>query len=349
MPPLDHQLKENKPFLLRELLYGPPKTKKTWWACKAAEAGFNVILLDCDDGAHILSQIAPEARHRIANINIVDTLTDPVACKFTTLALAGRIFLWDEQDKDRVIMPANRNMEHSFYYINANKLTRNDILVVDSWTKLVKSLAWRWYKENGIDITSGEQAKSTNWDGYRWSGEMASWMVRQLKALPCHVMVIGHKSVYEKYKNEVINGKKVSSVEWQRTQIVSTSGPHGMTIASDFSDILQFYLVGSIFKIDTTPYADADGGSRLIPPKVWRWEELQFVDICNMVGIPVPDNAPPQEFAKWYDIGDKIDLGGIEITPDVKPSAKGVIATTSLLSKKPKSATFNNLLKKEAK
>ena len=50
MPTLEAKSNEESGMLLRELFYGPPKTRKTWLAGTAAEAGFNVILIDFFDG-----------------------------------------------------------------------------------------------------------------------------------------------------------------------------------------------------------------------------------------------------------------------------------------------------------
>ena len=43
--------------LLRALVYGPPKSRKTWWVTKLAEAGFNVLLCDIEDGAAVAGNL----------------------------------------------------------------------------------------------------------------------------------------------------------------------------------------------------------------------------------------------------------------------------------------------------
>lgn len=295
MPYADEKFDTDDPdVLLRLLLYGPEKSKKTWLACAAAEAGFNVILLDCDDGAHILKQLTHEARKRIFHLNIVDMITRPVASEFVARFLSGKEFIWDETDKTVCLTRKALKDDHKYVECNIANLTKHDILILDSWTKITNSLVWRWYYENNVDISSGEQAKKSDWPGYRWCGALASYFLRQMQAVTCHSIVIGHQTVYEKHKKVNIGGKEQDVIEWSRTQIKSTSGPHAMTVGTDFSDILRFYFSGDVVKITTKAEKDMLGGARLIPPGVHKWEDLQFGKICEMVGIPLPVDVPRQ-------------------------------------------------------
>ena len=59
----------NNDNLARLLIYGPAKTRKTWFATKAAELGFNVILIDTDYGFHVTQNLTPEARRRIYHLD----------------------------------------------------------------------------------------------------------------------------------------------------------------------------------------------------------------------------------------------------------------------------------------
>lgn len=280
--------------LLRLLLYGPEKSKKTWLACAAAEAGFNVILLDCDDGAHILKQLTHEARKRIFHLNIIDMIERPVAAEFLARFMSGKKFIWDETDKTVCLTKKALKDAHKYIECDISNLTKYDVLILDSWTKVTNSLVWRWYYENNVDISSGDHVRSSDWPGYRWCGALASYFLRQCQAVKSHSIVIGHQTVYEKHKKVNVGGKEQDTIEWSRTQIKSTSGPHALTVGTDFSDILRFYFVGDVVKITTVAEQDLLGGTRLIPPKKYNWKELQFSNICGMIGIPLPVDAPPQ-------------------------------------------------------
>lgn len=274
MPQLDKRL-EDKDMLLRELVYGPAKSKKTWWVGKAAEAGYNVLLLDGDDGWHILTQIKPEARKRIQVMDLNDDLNKVNFSTFMARLLKTGTIVWDEEKKKSAKLNPNANCVS----IDLNKMGKHDLLVVDSWTALIKSLMWQYAIENTIDLS---EADKSDWDFYGWGGRLALWMLDRLASLNCHLVVIAHATIYEKRSKD---GKKVIS---QKRQIISTSGPNAMQIPSKFSDVLYFYPKGSAFKIDTKGTDEADGGSRLVPPGVYNWDDLQFVDLIKAAGLDLP-------------------------------------------------------------
>jgi hypothetical protein len=278
MPQLDTRLKQND-MLLRLLNYGPAKSKKTWWVGKAAEAHFNILLLDGDNGWHILKHTKPEAQHRIRVINVMDDLNRVVFAPMITRLVKSGKMNWDEVER-KVQFSANDNC----IAIDLNKLGRFDILVIDSWTALVTSLMWQYAKENSIDLS---EADKSDWDFYGWGGRMALWIASRLTALPCHLVVIAHATIYEKRSKD---GKKIIS---QKRQIISTSGPNAMQMPAKFSDLLYFYMHKSAFKIDTKGTDEQDGGSRLIAPGVYNWDELQFIDLIKAAGMEAPTADNP--------------------------------------------------------
>lgn len=264
-------------MLLRVLAYGPAKSKKTWWAAKAAEAGFRVTLLDGDNGWQILKQIAPEAQSRVEVIDLVDTFKASVFALALTQLLKDGKLVWNENTGTS----ARMNPDKATATLDLELMNHEDVLVIDSWTALVWSLVLRYSKENAIDLTDPEKADR---EFYGWGNSMVKWMLNQLQSLKCHVIVIAHATVYEKYTG---TGKNLKLV-MQRRQPISTSGPNAMQMASKFSDVLYFSVKGSSYKIDADGDNDKDGGSRGLPPKMYNWEELQFKDLCAAYGIPLP-------------------------------------------------------------
>lgn len=287
MPTLNDQLASKQ--ILRELIYGPAKSKKTWWACAAAEAGFQVFLLDANRGYAILQQLSPEARERVFILDIADELTNYAASAFATLFCKGQPFAWDE---------ANKTPTHTGHIgariIAPRALNRNCVLVLDSWTDIVTSLALRYHQQNNIDIAKPEELDKRSFFG--WTGAMASWLVTALVALPCHVILIGHWAQYEKIKR-VQEGNKIKEIPlYERRQIVSSSGPNAMTIPGKFDEVMYFYNHGSAFKIEVEGHKDADGGSRRIPSRTYKWEELQFGTIANIANVTLDPELPHVEF-----------------------------------------------------
>lgn len=282
MPSLEQQLDEQ--VQLRLLIYGAAKTKKTWWIGTAAEAGFNVLLLNGDKGANILSNLSPEAQKRVYVLNVYDDSNRAVFAEFMTRFLKGVPFNWDEQARKFAIKPGDTTIR-----IEPLNLPANTVVANDSWTALAWSLAFRYCLENAIDLSDAERQ---DWDGYRWTGALATWMMQQWKKLPYHTITVGHQDNYEKRSKD---GKKI---EWSRMQIKSTSGPHAMQLAKDFTDILYFSVRGSAFQIDSGASHERDGGSQIVPPKTYQWNDLQFKDVCKLAGIPLPQHVEPLNFAE---------------------------------------------------
>jgi hypothetical protein len=148
---------------------------------------------------------------------------------------------------------------------------RDMIFGFDSYSAFVRSLALQFSIENGIDLSD---AKKTEWDGYRWCGALATWTMQELQTLPCHQVMIAHQEVYEKRTTD--KRTKHTTVDWTRIQVKSTSGPHSMSMAQYFTDLLYFYIQGSVTQIDTRAEKDRDGGCRNFEPKLWQWDTLQM-------------------------------------------------------------------------
>ena len=336
MPQLEDVLQNT---LLRSCAYGQAKRRKTWWALTAAEAGFNVLDLDLEDGSSIGRMISPEARKRISVVKCHDQMKGAVASIFFATFLRGDRFIWDEQSYESIIFPNAATEGHSFFILDPRKLTSNDVVIIDSWTSNAISLMRQWFGENKIDITTAQQAANSNWDVYRWANALADWELSQLHALPCHVIMLGHANQYDKMKTTVDNhGKKVQVVESSRTQMFSVSNPHATKIGKTFSDIFYFEMFGNDVMIDTSSKPDRDGGSRIIPPGNYKFDDFSFKQVCQIAGIPLPVDAAPSEGWQW--IGSKQELMAVTQV-QAKPKKQLAIpsvgaqpaAMTSLLSK----------------
>lgn len=300
---------ESHDMLLRILAYGNAKTKKTWWAGKCAEAGYNVLLIDGDDGWHILSQIAPAAQERIQVVNMTDERGRPIFAQNLARLLKDGKLVWDEKEKKSSKLAPNANCIH----IDLAKLDKQSVFVVDSWTALARSLLLQYARENMIDLSVAEEGDD-KWGYYRWAGALATWMISQITALQCHVIVIAHTDVYEK------RSKDGKTIEWSKRQVKSTSGPHAMQLPSQFSDILYFYQKGTATKISTKGNEDADGGSRLIAPGEYNWDDLQFKDIIKVAGLAPPATDLPMIDYSMANAAIK-PAGSSLVTPVDKPVA----------------------------
>jgi len=286
MPQADQYLTENT--AVRAFIYGHDKSRKTTWAVQAAEAGYRVLLFDFNRGAAALQQLTPEARQRVFVIEASDAYNDAFAARVATFALKNHEFWFADDGSHRIALQQQAGLLHC----NMREFGRETVVVFDSYTDLVVSLARQYAFDNNIDLSD---AQKPEWEGYRWCGALAQWLLTQMRALPCHVVVIGHATQYEKYKRDPSNPKRQGPLEWSRKQPVSTSNPHGMSITRDFDHVLQFYIQGRTCYIDARGNEHEAGGSRVLGQERYQFDTLPFVTLAQAMGIN-PPNPPVEPF-----------------------------------------------------
>ena len=253
----------------RVLLYGAGKMKKTWWALNAAEAGYNVLLIDANRGGGIKEQLNPEAQERVFIVESADSEFAPNAFSFLHAFCGNLCISYNERTRQVSQFP-----QDGFIQFDLRKHNPNLVFVVDSWTDICRSIDFEFARKNGINLADAEK---NDWEGYGWAGRVASWMLAQLKSLPCHLILIGHEHVYERYRGQGRDRKLIET----RTQPYSVSGPHGKRVGVEFNDVLRFYRSGITNWIDADGNTDKDAGSRALQPRQYNWNELQFATIAG--------------------------------------------------------------------
>lgn len=279
--------------LIRQLIYGEPKTKKTWWALRAAEAGFNVILADGDDGHHIIAQLDPATRKRIGILKLVDDFDDSNFYNFITRLSRGKDFAINETTRKAVIASSKGQWKDTdpHVLVRPRKLNQNDVLIIDSWTALCSSMSAYYNRVNNIvDIEATKQ----EWDDYSWAKRFTTKLFTKLHALPCHVVVIAHAHIYEKYEGQGRNRKLVS----QTMQPLSYSGPQGAILAKEFTDIFYTYVDNlKKTKISTRKLNNRAGGSRIFASDEYNWEDITFSKLIEKSnGVYSPANTQSDSY-----------------------------------------------------
>lgn len=279
MPMADDDTDFGRPT--RSFIYGPDKTKKSWWACRAAEAGYNVILIDGDDGSSIVRQLPIEARKKILIVDVVNTKDRGVFARFIAgFMRPGNAFVWDEQAKVSITPNTKRDPDKSYIYFDLSKLTMNDVVIIDSWTALAASTMIEWASENNVDLAAVEK-EGDQFSLLNYQSRFLDYTLNQIKTFPCHVIVIGHETVYEKWQGK---GSERKMVE-QRTQPFSSTGPHAKKIGAHFSNVLRFSKLSDLaYRIDAGGDKDTMGGSRQLAPKKYDWKEITPQTIFEAVG-----------------------------------------------------------------
>ncbi len=318
MPSANQYLEEEDH--LRIFAYGPAKSRKTWWALKAAEAGFRVLLFDFERGASIVNQVSPEARKRIFIIEANDSPTDAYAIAFAVAALKTHEFYFDEET--RRVSP---NKAAGLSHCDMRSFGRDTVVVFDSYTSLAVSATRQFAFQNSVDLSD---ASKTSWEGYRWCGTLLTWLLVQVKQLRCHVIMIGHETHYEKYKKHPTDPNKQGPLEWTRRQPTSVSNPHGMSITQHFTDILYFHVQGRTAKIDARGNKLEEGGGRHVAPEEYTWDDLSFAAIVKAAGMPIPTTVAEFDFPIYAGV----QIGGATKSipvPEKQPAIEsGTVETT---------------------
>lgn len=289
---------ENNEGLARIFLYGEEKTKKTWWACAAAEAGYNIILLDGDKGYEITKNLSKEARQRIRLIRCNDTLDRPQFVQVLVRLLRGGEVIWDGTDQR---LSNKITAGHAHYRIDLSRLTANDILIVDSWTAVAKSIIHDVSIEKEIDLTDIKTAEK--WQFFGYTTGVSAWAVEKLKNIKGNTIVIGHAEIYDKIKKGT-EASKNPVIEFSRMQAASVTKNDAMKLGKEFTDILYFTMQGSNYFIDTRKIEGRMGGSRVLAPNLYAWDKLQFRDYAVLANMQ-PGNPELPCLACQLVIGDE--------------------------------------------
>lgn len=321
MPQIQTALKEDQ--FIRVFLYGPGKSKKTWWALRAAEAGFRVLLFSLERGHGIAQQLPTKAQERIYLLEAHDSPANGYASTFVTTAFREFNF-WADEETRRVAASAVPGMRH----YDMRNFGRDTVIVIDTYTALAISTGRNFSYDNNIDLADADKQE---WPGYGWCGRLLTWMLTQFRSAPCHIIIIGHETQYEKYKKlpGIQNKDKRGPLEFSRRQPMSSSNPHGMSISRDFDNVFYMYAEGRSFYLDTRGNKNEDAGSRIIAPDRYDWDKLTFGELALRANVPAPKNVAPFDFP----IVESMTLPGNKpIKPGIGITRPSITQRTSLLN-----------------
>ena len=314
---------------VRALLYGQAMTRKTWWALRAAEEGFNIIYWDFDANYQVANNLSEEARDRISIIDARlpgETVDNNGALLLAKCLEASTNLLYDEQTR-RYVAASKVEAEKEYLKINLYATGPHDILVIDTWTALQTALI-RTQKT----IVDPTMVAKLEWDDYNKLRLLDDIMLDNIRRLPCHVVVIGHEETYAKKRPDANpQGKPHEIIESVRQQVSSASRAHGETMPAKFTDVLHFSVKtqGGPTTLSTRGSTEVDAGSRRFAPGNYAWDKFKFGDL-------VPDQI--REAAKTSQPSAALQyITGQEVM-DARSAAPavGVISTgvTAILNRK---------------
>lgn len=314
--------------LLRMLVYGPPKSRKTWWALRLAEAGFNVVLFDLDDGAAIAKNLTPEALRRIYRIDLT-----PNAASYSTsgaaalaYAMSGQPVFFDEES--RTYVPHQKmEPEKEYTKIDLTKLGPRDVMIVDTWSAFVQQMT-----ANTVSILNPIAVPKLEWDDYAKVRLILDHFLTGALRLNCHLIIIGHSETYAKKKPDADQKAALKDqIESVRLQPSSVTRAHAETMAAKFNDVVYFEIPNAMMgtMINTKGSEEFDAGSRMVPPMLKKFDDLPVTDFM------------PKGYVEAVKSNSEFETPGIEIDTGANFAAKRGAQPASTINVGAKPTTLN--------
>lgn len=267
--------------LLRALIYGPPKSQKTYFAMRLAEAGYNVILADLDDGAAVGHRLSEAAKRRVFRLDMrpnSDSYGTSGAAALS-YAMSGQTVYFDEEI--RTYVPIQKiDPDREYLRIALNRATARDVLVLDTWTAFVHQLTM-----NSVNVFSALKVPKLEWDDYGAIRLILDHFLGGLTKLNCHSIVVAHSETYAKKKPDVDpKGKQIHEIiSSVRLQPASVSRAHAETMAGKFTDVLYMENKGATLgvRISTKGTVDFDAGSRYLAGADYKFDDVNSTVIMR--------------------------------------------------------------------
>lgn len=231
------------------LIMGDAKAGKTEYALKAAEAGFNVLLMDGDVAIQTISEIDPRYRENIFVMDVADRMVDGLEPRMIQIVgdfMTNSRYLWNDTKQQEYSRTKDEHDPDSgacvdeIWEFRPALLDSNWVVVPDSWTTLSYSGTLAKAQDMGVSVADVEKFDMNLYAGVN---NRLTNMLTTIQKARCHFIVPGHPAQYEKTKspdntNAQEAGKmKNRVVEWTKMIPKSSSNPHGLTMGKFFSDV----------------------------------------------------------------------------------------------------------------
>lgn len=294
--------------LIKLLLIGDGKIGKTHYAGMAAQAGLNLLYLDGDVGAATIGTLPAKAREHIYLLSMLDRIDSgrrshdfiDSMVAFTTNAK----IVWNDS-KGRLAGIRDKGDGSELWEISPGKLDHNDVVVIDSWTSLTESIMLKCALANGVDLTT---ATTADMRPVYQSGQLqATAMLQVIRAMPCHVIVIGHPDEYShmiKPEGRTVGAvnEKDLKIAWTKRIAKGTSKPAGLVMPKYFTDVAwaEMNPAGTERRLNFKVRNDAVGGGHFNDAKPADGE-YSFAKLIEAIGGVLPKtHVDPQ--GRWLNI-----------------------------------------------
>lgn len=274
----------------RVLCFGPAKTRKTWWAGTAAAAGFNLTIIDGENGTGILKQLPKSALPNIQRVAVNQSTTGSTMAAFLMLMLEHQEFVYCPRTRKKMALGGLKD-EQQYYVVDLNLFTQSDVLLIDSWTQIIRDITEDFKDLNNLDVFEGKIAatsssgKEDKFAYFNYCNLVLDTIVSRLNGLPCHVIMTAHRDFYT---HEVREG--ASKRDETHVQVLSTSGNQAAKVPAAFGDVIYFELAndGMHSTLSTKGSKTRISGGRRVAPKEEKFPAWDFAAYAKEADLPPP-------------------------------------------------------------
>lgn len=283
------------------LLLGDAKAGKTEYALRAAEAGFNVLLMDGDVAVQTISAVDPKARHRIFVMDVADRLVDGIEPRMIqTVAdfFASSRFLWNDTRQKEYSPSRDEHDPESgaaideIWEFRPALLNHHWVVVLDSWTTLAYSGTLAKAQDMGVSVADVEKFDMNLYAGVN---NRLTNMLAVIQKAKCHFIVIGHPAQYEKSKSPDNTTAREAGkmqnriIEWTKMIPKSSSNPHGLTMGKFFSDVGWIDVLKSGKReLNFNVTSERTSGGHMTGKGDPR-EDFRFAELVKKIGGTLPN------------------------------------------------------------
>lgn len=291
--------------LVKLLLIGDGKIGKTHYAGMPAGEGFNVLYLDGDVGAQTIAGLPAKARENIYLLSMADRIGGGRRTPDfidSMIQFTGLIkFRWNDTDSK---LASVRDKGVEIWEITPGRLDHTVVLVIDSWTSLTESIMLKCALANGVDLASATTADMR--PVYQSAALQATALLQVIRAMPCHVIVIGHPDEYTHLTKP--EGRKVKDaketdmiIDWTKMIAKTTSKPQGLVMPKYFTDVAwaEMNPAGTERRLNFKVKSDRVSGGHFNDSKAADGE-YSFVNLVRQIGGRAPASHAPTD--SWLNI-----------------------------------------------
>jgi len=280
----------------RTLVYGPSKARKTWWSGTAAEAGFNLTILDGENNTGILKQLSPDAQKRVSRIPVNQSATGSTMAAFLMLMLEYSQFIYCPATRKKMSSPSVLKDDQLYYAVDLSLFTINDVLLVDSWTQITRDVVEDFKNLHGLDPFEGKITVKTAKGSedlfafFNYCNLVLDPIASQLNSLPCNVIMTAHRDFYTHTIREGASKRDETHV-----QVLSTSGNQAAKVPAAFGDVIYATQAndGMTSTMSTKGSPTRISGGCRVAPAEHKFPPWGYGDYAKEAGLPKPTPRDP--------------------------------------------------------